>query len=397
MDPSASPSASRPAIPYDKAPFLIIWEMTRACPLACSHCRAEAVRERHPLELSTDEAKKLLDQAHALGTRVFIFTGGDPFSRPDLAELVAYGHGLGMRMAAIGAASPREHPSILRELKQAGLAQFALSLDGSTPEIHDSFRGVRGTWEETLRILDDAQAVGLPVQVNTVLCRYNWADFPRVIDLIQRLGIVFWEIFFLIPTGRGRRLRSLTARQYEEAFAQIYEVQKKAGFIVKVTEGFHYKRYVLQQEYGNEALAKVLADGGQAHLPAGLTRREGPGGSIGLAQATVNAGKGFCFISHVGEVYPSGFLPLSAGNVRTRSLAELYQETPLFQALRDPNRLEGKCGRCEFRNICGGSRSRAYAVTGNPFAAEPFCSYRPGSLGRKSDQEGSPSHGAHAV
>ena len=195
-------------------------------------------------------------------------------------------------------------------------------------------------------------------------------------ELVERLGAVFWEVFFLVPVGRGELLDGLAARQCEELFAVLYAVQKKARFVVKVTEAPHYRRYVAQHEEGRTAMQSAGGPGTVA-MPAMLRRSEGPGHTVGLAPHSVNAGKGFVFVSHVGEVYPSGFLPLSAGNVRSQSLAGIYRDSALFRTLRAPSALRGRCGYCEYRTICGGSRSRAYALTGDFLATDPWCSYQP--------------------
>jgi radical SAM protein with 4Fe4S-binding SPASM domain len=220
-----------------------------------------------------------------------------------------------------------------------------------------------------------AHEAGLPLQINTTVCGDTAPYLEEMAGFVQGLGIVFWEVFFLIPTGRGSVLTGLSGGDCERLFAVIYRVQKKGEFIVKVTEAPHYRRYVAQRE------RRAAGEGGRPSrgvtMPSVLTRSEGPGHTVGLAPRGVNAGNGFHFVSHQGDVFPSGFLPLSVGNVRRLPLAEAYRSTDLFRRLRAPDLLDGRCGRCEYRQICGGSRSRAYALTGDPLATDPWCTYRP--------------------
>ncbi|MAE63864.1 MAG: radical SAM/SPASM domain-containing protein [Phycisphaeraceae bacterium] len=348
---------------FDTTPFIVIWEVTQACALACRHCRAEAVDERDPLELTRDEGRDLVGQVAAMGTPIMIFSGGDPLQRDDLEDLVGCAKAAGLRAATIPAATPRLTRQRVASLKDAGVDQMALSLDGSTRQIHDAFRGVEGSFDRTMDGARWARELDVPLQINTCFSAFNFDDFSAIVERIESLGIVFWEVFFLVPTGRGAELGGLSAAQYEQMFARLHEVQQRAGYIVKVTEAPHFRRFVVQQAPGRA---------GQL-----LARPSGPGGSVGMSPHAVNAGKGFCFVSHQGEVFPSGFLPVSCGNVRERSLAEIYRNAPLMRSLRDPSRLQGRCGRCDFADLCGGSRSRAHALTGDPFAEDPCCAYDP--------------------
>jgi radical SAM protein len=361
-------------IDFAQAPFLVIWETTQACDLTCTHCRAAAQPKRHPEELTTGEGKALLDDVAAMGTPVFILSGGDPVKRPDLLELIRHGKTLGLRMGTIPAASSALTEEVVRQLKEADLDQMALSLDFPRRDLHDAFRGVPGAYDRTMAAVEWAHRYGLPLQINTTLCGASVPYFGEMVELVERLGIVFWEVFFLVPVGRGESLGGLTPAQCEELFEVIYQVQRRAPFIVKVTEAPHYRRYVAQRE----ERARGATEKGAA-LPYLLRRSEGPGHTVGLAARGVNAGNGFAFVSHLGEVFPSGFLPLAAGNVRERPLSGIYRNSPLFRQLRDPDALHGRCGRCEYRSFCGGSRSRAYALTGSLVATDPWCGYEPGS------------------
>jgi radical SAM protein len=364
------------AVEFDKAPFLVIWETTQACDLVCSHCRASAQPNRHPEELSTAEGERLLEDVAGMGTPVFVLSGGDPVKRPDLCKLIRRGKELGLRMGTIPAATASLTEDLVKRLKDAGLDQMALSLDYPTAELHDSFRGVPGAYAKTMQAVEWAHAHQMPLQINTTLCRGSAPHLAEMADLVERLGIVFWEVFFLVPMGRGELLEGLSAEQCEDLFEILYEVQKRSTFVVKITEGPHYRRYVAQREA--EAAGTARDADGDATLPQLLRRSEGPGHTVGLAPRGVNAGNGFAFVSHTGDVFPSGFLPFRGGNVRSQPLSEIYRDSELFRTLRNPEKLLGRCGRCEYKKFCGGSRSRAYAVTGSYLATDPWCAYEPG-------------------
>ncbi len=358
-----------PALDFAQRPFLVIWETTQACDLACVHCRASAQPARHPLELSTGDAQRLIEEVAALQAPVFVLTGGDPLKRADVFELVEYATVRGVRTSLTPSATPLLTREAIRELQRRGLARLAISLDGPTAAIHDNFRRVPGSFECTLRAVRWARELGLPVQINTTITKHNLGQLDQVIALLETLDIVLWSVFFLVPTGRGQNIDLISAEEFEQVFEKLYRTAQRASFDIKSTEAQHYRRFLLQRRVEERRQGRASAKS----LPFGGVTSDG----IGRAPNGINDGKGFVFVSHVGEVFPSGFLPISAGNVRRRGLAELYRHSPLFTALRDPSRLEGKCGVCEFRDICGGSRARAYALTGNPFAEEPCCVYQP--------------------
>jgi radical SAM protein len=372
---SAWKSGPPPAVDFAVAPFLAIWETTQACALACRHCRASASPGRDPLELDTEEGKRIIREVAEMGTPLLILTGGDPVNRPDLLELIRYGKAQGLRMATIPAATDCLTHDLVKQLKAAGLDQMALSLDFPDAERHDAFRGVPGAFAKTLQAVAWAHEEGLPLQINSTVCGETAPHFEKMAAFVESLGVVFWEVFFLVPTGRGSVLQGLTASECERLFEVIYTVQKKARFVVKVTEAPHYRRHVAQRE--RQSAGQRPRPEGLASMPSLLTQSEGPGHTVGLAPRGVNSGNGFLFISHQGEIFPSGFLPLTVGNVRKMGLAEAYRNSDLFRRLRTPDLLEGRCGRCEFRDICGGSRSRAFGLTGNPFETDPWCSYEP--------------------
>ncbi len=350
-------------VDFNRAPLLLIWEVTRACALACRHCRASAEDVRHPAELTLDEGRRLLDDVRAMGTPLIIFTGGDPLQRDDLEELVRYAKSIGLRAGAIPAATSRLTRDRVFALKEAGLDQMAISLDGVTAAQHDAFRRVEGTFDRAMAGATWAREAGLPLQVNTVFGSWNVNDFDAMAELVQRLGIVFWEVFFLVPTGRGVELQGVTPDQVEMLFGKLYDLAQHANFIVKITEGQHFRRYVAQRSGGAPA-----RHGAPGH----------PSPRLMLGPHPVNAGRGFCFVDHIGGVFPSCFLTVECGNVRRQLVSEIYRTSKVFNELRDTSLLKGRCGRCEYRDMCsGGSRARAYAITGDYLAEDPLCGYQP--------------------
>ncbi|MBE7551757.1 MAG: TIGR04053 family radical SAM/SPASM domain-containing protein [Anaerolineales bacterium] len=379
----------QPTYDLNDRPFMIIWETTHACDLACRHCRAEAIPEHDPLSLDFEEAKRLLEQVESFGRPrpIFIFTGGDPFKRSDLFELLAYGNQLGLAMAVSPSGTPLLNEANLRRVKENGAKAISLSIDGSTPERHDDFRRVPGSFALTTRGWQIAREVGLKLQLNTTVTRYNLDDLPNIFRLVAEYGAMTWSAFFLVPTGRGKAEDEISPAEYEAVMHFLYDCSKYIS--AKTTEGHHYKRVVLQRSILDEKGLAVedyfdlhpvyfqLREGlRQVVAEKGLIQKE----NIIRTPMHINAGNGFVFISRRGDVFPSGFMPISVGNVREKSLVEIYREAPLFKSLRDPSQFEGRCGLCEFVGVCGGSRSRAYALTGDPLAEEPFCTYEPGSF-----------------
>jgi len=352
-------SGSRPrGGAFDEAPFIVFWETTQACDLVCKHCRADARPARDAEELTLAEGMRLLDEVRAMGCPLVVLTGGDPAKRPDLVDLVRHGTAIGLRVALTPSATPLVTPDLLERLAGAGLARLAVSLDGATAATHDGFRGVAGSFARTLAILRDARAIGLTTQVNTSVTDLNVGELEAIAERLRGLAITLWGVFFLVPTGRGEALRVLDPDAAEAVLERLVTIARTAPFDVKTTAAPHFRRVLLQHQ---------------------VRRREilGIDDGIGRAPRGVNDGQGIVFVSHRGEVFPSGFLPVPCGSVRREGLAEIYRRHPVFRALRDPELLGGKCGACEFRRVCGGSRARAYAVTGDLFAEEPACAYRP--------------------
>ena len=365
------PGANLNDVDFAQAPFLVIWEVTRACDLACLHCRAEAVTKRHPLELTTAEGKRLMDRVRAFGRPLFVLSGGDPLKRPDIIELVEYGTSIGLRVAMTPSGTPLMNEDVLRQLAAAGLSRLAVSLDASTAARHDAFRGVAGSYDWTLRMLETARGMSLTTQVNTTVSRHNIDDFDALCELMVRLGITLWSVFFLVPTGRARRDDIASADEFEAVFHRMYDLSKTAPFDIKSTAAPQFRRVTLQRQVAERRA------GERAEPP-------GPGGGVGFSLADgvgrargVNDGDGFVFISHTGSIHPSGFMPIPAGNVRRDDIVEVYRTARLFLQLRDRDQLKGKCGVCEYRDVCGGSRARAWAVTGDPLESDPFCAHVP--------------------
>ncbi len=359
-------------VDFAQSPYIVIWETTRACDLACKHCRANAVTDRHPLELSTAAAKRMMDDVRRFGRPLFVLTGGDPLKRPDIVELVEYGTSIGLRMAMTPSGTPLMTEDVLRELRDAGLCRLAVSLDGSTAAIHDAFRGVDGSYEWTIRMLHAARGLGLTTQVNTTVSRYNIDDFDALCELMTDLGITLWSVFFLVPTGRANPNDVASADEFERVFNRMYDLSKVAPFDIKSTAAPQYRRVILQRQVAERRAGERTEAPEPMTAGIGFSLKDGVGRSKG-----VNDGDGFVFISHLGAIYPSGFLPVAVGNVRKHDIVEVYRNAPLFRALRDREQLKGKCGVCEYRDVCGGSRARAYAVTGDVHESDPYCAHVP--------------------
>ncbi len=382
----------QPAYDLSLRPFMVVWETTQACDLACKHCRAESQPNHHPQALSFEEGKNLVDQIVEMGKPhpIFILTGGDPFKREDIFDLTAYAAQRGLPVAISPSGTPLLNRENLERLRDAGCKAISLSLDASIADLHDTFRGVKGSFEWTVTGWKIAREIGLKVQINTTVTRYNLMDLPDMFEMVRILGAMTWSVFFLVPTGRGIAEDEISAEDYEAVMNFLYDASKYIS--LKTTEGHHYKRVVLQRTYLEAHNLPVqpymnlndtyilLREKLMRHLkenPAPLRQGEE---RIRRTPLHINAGDGFVFVSLLGEVFPSGYLPVSAGNVRKMSLKEIYQNSDLFQKLRAKDSLEGRCGRCEYRFVCGGSRSRAFAMSGNYLAEEPFCSYQPGSF-----------------
>lgn len=353
---------------FARCPLVVIWEVTRACDLACVHCRASAIPEREAGELTTEEGVRLIGRIREFGRPIFVLTGGDPLKRPDIFDLIRASATAGLTTNLSPSGTPLLTHGALLRARRSGLEGISISLDGSREEIHDAFRGVAGSFRLSIDGAAAAVALGIRLQINTTLGRHNLDDLAAIADLVGSLEAWRWTIFLLVPTGRAGAGQQVTARECEEAFEWLADLSRTARFRIKTTEGPHYRRVALQR----------LGAPGEDRGAAGGAVRPGSGG--GRFVPGMNDGSGFLFINSKGAIQPSGFLPLAAGNVRTHDLVGVYREHPLFVALRDPDRLGGRCGGCEFR---GGSRARAYALTGDYLAEDPACLYEPrGASGR---------------
>ena len=391
MTPHGPPSVRHPRIDVGQRPFIVIWEMTRACDLACKHCRAEAQPLHNPLELNTREARSLIDEIASFGPPppLFVMTGGDPMKRPDLTELVAYAASRHLPVAFSPSATPLLTRGVITELKGAGLKALSLSVDGSCPEIHDAFRGIDGVFERTMAAWETARELGIKVQINTTVSRLNLFDLPRMAHIVRERGAIVWSGFMLVPVGRGTALEQLSADECEDVMNFLYDVGN--AIPTKTTEGHHFRRVVLER-----TIMERRGIAPESTIRLGPTYRKlraalEPWPSQGQERRSpmdINAGRGFVFVSHVGTVHPSGFMPIPAGNVRVQTLTEIYRQSPLFNDLRDTARLTGRCGVCEFAAVCGGSRSRAFATSGDPLGDDPLCAYTPGTFPYQADIAG---------
>jgi len=389
---------------FGRNPLMFYYEVTQACDLVCKHCRASAQEHADPGELTTVVSKALLEQAASFPRRpTVVLTGGDPLKRRDLFELVRHAVACGLQVALTPSATPLATREAFEEAKRAGIHALGISLDGADAATHDAFRGWQGSFERTLRMLADARDLQLPVQVNTTITRRNFHQIDAIAALLAAQGIAMWSVFFLVPVGRGVEEVRIRPEEYEIAFERLWHQAQHQPYAVKTTEAPHYRRYVLQHG-GNPQAGPEPEKGDAAHSPPvgwlgqseAMPQGRLPGASRGSAPATpaaeamgratlsrhraplgVGDGKGVMFVSHIGEIYPAGFLPLVCGRFPRDNVVDVYQNHPTFRMLRDPDQLKGACGRCEYRYACGGSRARAYAVTGDPMAAEPDCTYVP--------------------
>lgn len=351
-----------PGFVFSRAPRNIYWETTQACDLACKHCRADANDRRDPAELTTEQGRELMRCAKRMGS-MLVLTGGDPMKREDIFELIGYGREQHLPLAVTPATTPLLQRSQVSEFRRLGVMALGVSLDGSTAARHDGFRQVEGTFQRAMQALDWAREVGLAVQVNTTVTADTMSDLPDLYELLARGAhppVRRWSLFLLVPVGRGTELGVPTAGQVEDLFAWIYRISARAPFHVSTVEAPHYRRYFLQRK---------LSEG------VGPDELDGLGASMGFG---IRDGNGVIFVSHTGEVFPAGFLPYPClGDVKQTPLDILYRESPFLQELRDADRFRGRCGRCEFRWICGGSRARAFGMLGDPFESDPLCAYEP--------------------
>jgi radical SAM protein len=351
-------------VDFNLSPFTIAWEVSRACAYACVHCRADAQHQRDPNELTIEEAKKLIDDLTGFGSPILIFTGGDPMMRPDLVELITYANEKGLRCSLTPTATALPTKARLEAVREAGIRRIALSLDAPRPEVHDDFRKVPGSWQRTMDILHRAQDAGISVQVNTTVAKHNIDILEEMVPFIEEVNAVQWSVFFLVPTGRAMIEQMVSAEEHERTFNWLYELSQIAPFDIKATAAQMYRRVAIQRKRAEQGADKPVT-----FQSAGFQYEDG----LHRPKKGVNDGNGFMFISHIGEIQPSGFLPLTAGMVREDNIVDVYRNHEIFTNLRDYSKLKGVCRDCEFREVCGGQRGRAYGVTGDYMESDPAC------------------------
>jgi radical SAM protein len=371
--PPAGRPAGRPelfAVDFDERPFTVAWELTRSCALACTHCRAEAQPQRHPDELTTEETRRVTDELAELAPAVLVITGGDPMMRPDLFEIVEYAVGGGLSVSVSPTTTALTTKDRLARLRDLGISMIHISLDGATAETHDRFRGFDGTFDRAKQTLAYLRELEIPIQVGTTVTRSNVAELPQLAELMEEAGVRMWNLFFLVPTGRGRVDDMVDVETAEATWRWMAELSEQAPFAVRTTAAPQFRRTMMQRR-------REQAEGDPLRLTgAGYQLRDAP---AGVQTRGVNDGKGFMFIDHLGGICPSGFLQIPGGNVRTDEIANVYRDSPLFRSLRDPSALEGVCGSCQHADLCGGSRARAFALTGSHLGDDPLCALANGA------------------
>lgn len=340
---------------------LVFWETTNACNLRCAHCRASAVEDRGSEELSLEQAESLLSDIASFCRPVIVLSGGEPLVREDIFDIARCGTRLGLRMV-LATNGTLLDGNKARMLIESGIQRVSVSLDGADSDTHDSFRGLPGAFDAAIRGMAHCKAVGLPVQINTTVARHNLQQLPAILDLAVSLGACALHLFLLVPTGCGKHIAELemiSPQEYEDVLNWLYDAASASHISLKATCAPHYFR-VMRQRAKAEGVGITTETHGMEAMTKGCL-----------------AGSAVCFVSYRGDVYPCGYLPITAGNVLETPLNLIWRESTLFAELRDPSLLKGKCGRCEYVRVCGGCRARAYAETGDFLEAEPYCVYQP--------------------
>ncbi len=359
---------------FDRRPMLVFWEVTRACELACRHCRASATPGALPGELSTVEGLDLIDQVAGFGrpSPILVLTGGDCLLRPDLFDLVAAATERGIPTALSPSVTPALTPQAVARIAASGVRAVSISLDGACAATHEGVRGIEGHFPRTLEAIRALVAAGLTVQVNTTVMHRNREELADVAALVAATGAHIWEVFFLVHVGRGSTADALSPAEHEDVCHFLFDAAHH-GFVVRTVEAPFFRRVVAERRDG----AVPPSSAYYGRLAGRLTELLGPPGARPSAHtAATRDGKGIVFVAHDGEVYPAGFLPLPLGSVRERPLAELYRDDPRLRDIRAA-RFGGRCGRCRYADLCGGSRARAYAATGDVLAEDPACAFQP--------------------
>ncbi len=373
-DSGSSITGSGPRLDYAQRPMLVFWETTRACLLACKHCRASATAQALPGELSSAEGKELIDQVAGFGRPypILVLTGGDCLLREDIFELVDYAKGLGIPVALSPSVTPMLTPEMIQKIVDSGVKAVSISLDGSSAETHEGVRGIAGHFEKTVEVIRALSSAGMTVQINTTVMRANVGELAEIAEIVSDSGAHIWEVFFLVQVGRGEVTEAVCAEEHEDICNFLFDASQY-GFIVRTVEAPFFRRIVKRRIAGDRAPDTNL----YRTLSAQLVDLMGPPTSRLRAHTTATRdGKGIVFIAYDGEVYPAGFLPYGLGNIRTESIATIYRENPLLLQIRASN-FSGRCGYCEYADLCGGSRARAFAATGDALGEDPACAYLP--------------------
>ncbi len=369
-------SVTQPRIlDYSQRPMLVFWEVTRACLLACHHCRASATAQALPGELSGAEGRDLIDQVAGFGRPypILVLTGGDCLLRQDIFDLVEYANDKGVPVAMSPSVTPMLTDEAIERMVSSGVKAASLSLDGAKAETHDGVRGIPGHFEKTIPAIRAMVAAGLTVQINTTVMSRNLDELADIAAIVKETGAHIWEVFFLVHVGRGESTDSITPDEHEQVCHFLVDASHY-GFIIRTVEGPFFRRVVVQRRENPLALPSGDV---YRQLSTQLVERLGPPGEKSSAHtAATRDGKGIVFVAHDGEVYPAGFLPLGLGSVRDLPLAEIYRDNPVLLSIRSME-FGGRCGRCDFADLCGGSRARAYASTGDPLGEDPACAYEP--------------------
>ncbi len=375
-------------------PRLVFWETTAGCNLACIHCRRVTVADQLlPQDLSTQEAFDLIDQIAAFARPIFVLSGGEPLFRPDIFDIARYASGAGL-IVALATNGTLIDSVVAQEIQASGIRRVSISLDGADPVTHDVFRGV-GAFEQALAGMARLREVGVPYQVNTTVARHNVHQMPETLTLAKEIGAVALHLFLLVPVGCGVEIaddQQITAGEYEEVLNWMYEAEMEGGIELKATCAPHYFRVVRQRQSEErrqgifrqrpESMHRQKHAGRQKENNGHPTGNGHPGGRPAMHAMTKGclAGTGVIFVSHRGEIFPCGYLPLEAGNIRRQPFHQIWERSPLLANLRDPDLLGGKCGLCEFKRVCSGCRARAHGMTLDYLGEEPFCTYEPRAL-----------------
>ncbi len=358
-------------------PRLVFWETTAGCNLRCIHCRRVTLADQlTPQDLTTEESFRLIDQIRETGRPVFVLSGGEPLFRPDIYEIARYATDVGLPVA-LATNGTQIDDAVAQKIKDSGVKRVSISFDGADAETHDMFRGLPGSFDAAVRGFKALRNVGIPVQINTTVANHNKAQLEAMLQLAKDLDAVGLHLFLLVPVGCGVEIaeeQMINAAEYEQVLNWLYDTeQAETDLQLKATCAPHYFRVMRMRR------AEDKRKGLYKNLPASHDRQVNghPHGQMHAATKGCLAGTGVTFVSHRGEIFPCGYLPVEAGNVRKQSFGDIWQNSPLFAELRDPDLLEGKCGACQFKSLCSGCRARAYGMTGNYLAEEPFCAYQP--------------------